>query len=142
MEWYLILVLVVASPAMFLAGAYVWFLTLRGIYSIAREARELRAATGSPAHESSSPARQIEQSPGIPPKEKVYLVCERCSRTIDIGKDGPYPKAVFLRGYCDRCARFLEKRTASGENDRRLEGTVLLRGSQGSGLRELWPTRS
>ena len=136
MEWYLILVLVLASPVMFLAGAFVWFLTLRGVLSIAREARELRGATDSRA---SAAAGQTEQPAGPTPKEKVYLVCERCSRTIDIGREGPYPRAVFLQGYCDRCARFLEKRMASGENDRRLEGTVLLRGNQTTGLPELWP---
>ena len=138
MEWYLILVLVLASPPIFLAGAYVWFLTLRGVFSIAREARELRTAAGNPAHELGSPAAQVEQPAGVTRKEKVCLVCERCSRTIDIGRDGPYPRAVFLQGYCDRCARFLEKRTASGEIDRRLEGTVLLCGNQITGLTELW----
>ena len=124
MDWYVILVLVLTAPMMLLAVAYVWYLCFFGIYALVRETQRKRAtllALEVAQASTRAPGDSTETVPG----EKMYVVCRRCSRTVDAGRDGRYLERVFVPGYCKECARFLVKRAMEGEIDGRLDGFVL-----------------
>ena len=125
MEWYIVLVLVLASPVILLAVAYVWYLCFFGIYAIARDALKRRAATWALETAGASaglPQAAVEK----PATERMYIVCQRCSKTVDAGRDGRYREPVFVPGYCRECAAYLVKRAKGGEREPRLEGAVLI----------------
>ncbi len=44
MEWQLILALILAIPVILIPVAFVWFLTVSGIYTVIREMRKKRIA--------------------------------------------------------------------------------------------------
>ena len=124
MDWYVILVLVLTAPMMLLAVAYVWYLCFFGIYAVVRETQRKRAARLAPDAAQASTGASGDTTETIP-DEKMYVVCRRCSRTVDAGRDGRYLEPVFVPGYCKECARFLVKRAMEGEIDGRLDGFVL-----------------
>jgi hypothetical protein len=139
MGWYLILILLLGIPILSFAVAYVLFLTIGGVYSIVKDAREMRAFR----RKAMEDARQLEgvseEETGKAPMEKIYLVCQRCSKTVDTGRDGPYPRALFVPGYCDRCASFLLERAKKGEIEKRLESVVLVCGDVASKVSAAYP---
>ncbi len=126
MAWYIVLVLVFSIPIIFFAAAYVLFLTIGGVYSIVKDAREMRAFRRKAMEDARRWGEVSEEDTGKASMEKMYLVCQRCSRTVDTGRDGPYPQTLFVRGYCDRCAGFLLDRAKNGGRDKRLESVVLV----------------
>jgi hypothetical protein len=130
MAWYIILVLVFSIPIMFLAAAYVLFLTIGGIYSVVKDAREMRAVRERAVEDAWRLAGASEEDFSKASMKKIYLVCQRCSKTVDAGRDGPYPQALFVPGYCDRCASFLLERAKSGEREKRLESVMFVCGDK------------
>ena len=44
MQWQVVLAIVIAAPVMLLPVAFVWYLTLSGMYAVAKEARQQKAA--------------------------------------------------------------------------------------------------
>ena len=126
MEWYYMLLLVFTIPIILFVVAFVVFLSVGGIYSVVKDAREMREVRRKAIEDSMKMSDTSEE--GIEPvtMQKAYLICERCSKTVDIGLDGPYPKPVFMRGYCATCSRFLFDRAVSGEREGRLESASLL----------------
>ena len=60
---------------------------------------------------------------------RIYLVCDRCSRTVDLGLDRSNPDPIFMVGYCRRCSEFLLRQELNGGHQRRLDSTVLIRSS-------------
>jgi len=51
MEWYVILVIVLAIPVILLPAAFVWYLNVSGIYTVIRETQKRRAARRKRARE-------------------------------------------------------------------------------------------
>ena len=130
MAWYIVLVLAFSIPIIFLAAVYVLFLTIGGIYSVVKDAREMRVVRERAVEDAWRLAGASEEDFSKASMEKIYLVCQRCSKTVDTGRDGPYPQALFVSGYCDRCASFLLERAKSGEREKRLESVMFVCGDK------------
>lgn len=78
------------------------------------------------------PRRVLERDPTGVGRSKVvmgriYLVCDRCSRTVDLGLDRSNPDPIFMVGYCRRCSEFLLRQELDGGHQSRLDSTVLIR---------------
>lgn len=58
---------------------------------------------------------------------RIYLVCDRCSKTVDLGLDRSNPDPIFMTGYCKSCSEFLLRQELNGGHQRRLDSTVLVR---------------
>jgi len=130
MAWYIVLVLAFSIPIIFLAAVYVLFLTIGGIYSVVKDAREMRVVRERAVEDAWRLAGASEEDFSKASMEKIYLVCQRCSKTVDTGRDGPYPQALFVSGYCDKCASFLLERAKSGEREKRLESVMFVCGDK------------
>lgn len=61
------------------------------------------------------------------PMGRVYLTCDRCSKTVDLGLDRSNPDPIFMVGYCRSCSEFLLRQELNGGHQRRLDSTVLIR---------------
>ena len=58
---------------------------------------------------------------------RIYLVCDRCSKTVDLGLDRSNPDPIFMTGYCRSCSEFLLRQELNEGHQRRLDSTVLVR---------------
>ena len=57
---------------------------------------------------------------------RIYLTCDRCSKTVDLGLDRSNPDPIFIAGYCKRCSDFLLRQEFAEGHQRRLDSTVLV----------------
>lgn len=76
--------------------------------------------------------RVLDQAPvgaggSVTPMGRVYLTCDRCSKTVDLGLDRSNPDPIFMVGYCRSCSEFLLRQELNGGHQRRLDSTVLIR---------------
>jgi hypothetical protein len=72
MQWYLVVILVIAIPVILFPAAYVWYINIGGLTALFKEARAKRAARAEKGNINQKVMQELEYEEALTEKLKKY----------------------------------------------------------------------